>query len=189
VAAINLAVAGNPDVAFDAVNGTLIYTSPADGSSMTDIVIDLSFTDDVLIEGPENFSLSLSNPATTTGAAVTVSSTGNSVTTTIVDVNQITGNPDGPAEWSLTGDVSVDEADLASYTLELAGSYGAGDQVSVELNLTDIDTSNLDYASLDSAIATASAARTDISYDSATNTLTWTSAADGSTMTPFVFDV
>ena len=189
VAAINLAVAGNPDVAFDAVNGTLIYTSPADGSSMTDIVIDLSFTDDVLIEGPENFSLSLSNPATTTGAAVTVSSTGNSVTTTIVDVNQITGNPDGPAEWSLTGDVSVDEADLASYTLELAGSYGAGDQVSVELNLTDIDTRNLDYASLDSAIATASAVRTDISYDSATNTLTWTSAADGSTMTPFVFEV
>ena len=107
----------------------------------------------------------------------------------IEDTQGAGGIDDGPAEWSLSGDNSVDEAGFASYTVELAGSYGAGDQVSVVVNLSDTDTNNLDYASLDSAITTATSSRADLSYDSVTGTLTWTSALDGSTMTPLVFEL
>ena len=51
VAAIQSAVADNPNVTFDLVTGTLTYTSPADGASMNDLVIDLDLTDDGLLEG------------------------------------------------------------------------------------------------------------------------------------------
>jgi len=189
VTAITAAVATNPDVVFDASTGTLIYTAPNDNAAMTDIVIDLALLDDALIEGPEEFSLDLSNPASSSGAVVGVDAMAASVTTSIGDTQGPNGADDGPAEWSITGDMSADEADLASYTVTLTGSYGAGDQVSVVLNLSDVDTNNLDYADLDSAIAAATAGRNDISYDSATNTLTFTSAADGSSMTPFIFEV
>ena len=60
IAAIEAAVANNPDVTFNPVTGTLTYTSPADGASMTDLVIDLSLFDDGLVEGPEEFTLGLS---------------------------------------------------------------------------------------------------------------------------------
>ena len=189
LAAVSAAVAGNADVTFNAVTGTLTYTSPSDGASMADVLIDLSLSDDNLIEGPEDFTLSLSNAATTTGAGVSVSTVNDSVTTVIEDTQGDGGIADGPAEWSLTGDSAVDEGGLASYTLALAGSYGAGDQVSVAVDLFDIDTGNTDYASLDSAIQAAITNRTDLVYDANLNTLTWTSASDGSMMTPLVFEV
>jgi len=49
--AISTAIAGNPDVTFDAATGRLSYTAPSDGATMADIVIDLPIIDDSLIEG------------------------------------------------------------------------------------------------------------------------------------------
>ena len=114
--AINTAVAANADVIFDATAGALIYTSPSDGASMADILIDLSLSDDNLIEGPEDFTLGLTNAASTTGAGVSVSAVNDSVTTVIEDTQGVGGIADGPAEWSLIGDTTVDEGGNAGYT-------------------------------------------------------------------------
>ena len=188
-AAITAAVAANPDVTFDATSGTVTYTAPSDGAAMADIIIDLDLNDDSLIEGDEDYSIDLSNAASTTGASVVVDATAASVTTTIVDFDQVTGGPDGPAEWLLTGDSTVVEGNSAGYTLELNGSYGAGDTVSVVIDLTDVDTTSADYSSFSGALMTAVATRADLTYDATTSTLTYTSPADGSAMVPLSFQL
>ena len=85
VAAIQSAVAENPDVSFDPVTGTLTYTSPADSASMNDLVIDLPLIDDGFIEGPEVFELRLNNAGSSTGGNVQVDPAGGSLATTIND--------------------------------------------------------------------------------------------------------
>ena len=188
-AAITAAVSANPDVSFDAATGTLSYTAPGDGASMADILVDLDLIDDSLIEGDEDFSIDLSNAASTTGATVSVDTTAATATTTINDIDAVTGNPDGPSEWSLSGDASVDEGGNANYTVALTGSYGEGEAVSVVINVNDIGSSNLDYSSVDDALSAAASGRADVSYDSATATLTYTAPADGATMVPLNFQL
>jgi len=116
---------------------------------MADILVDLDLIDDSLIEGDEDFSIDLSNAASTTGATVSVDTTAATATTTINDIDAVTGNPDGPSEWSLSGDASVDEGGNANYTVALTGSYGEGEAISVVINVNDIGSSNLDYSSVD----------------------------------------
>ena len=89
----------NPDVEFDASTGTLTYTSPSDGASMIPLEIDLMLTDDGLIEGPEDFSIDLTNAASSTGVPVAVDAAAAGVTTTINDTQGDGGIADGPAEW------------------------------------------------------------------------------------------
>ena len=156
---------------------------------MTDLLISLPLNDDAIIEGPEDFTLALSNAASTTGAAISVDSTASTVTTTINDIDPATGNPDGPAEWSISGDVSVDEGGNANYAIALSGSYGEGEAISVVINVSDIDTNNLDYSSVDDALSAAASGRADVIYDSATATLTYTSPADGASMVPLNFQL
>jgi len=71
----------------------------------------------------------------------------------------------------------------------LNGSYGAGDTVSVVIDLTDVDTTSADYSSISSALMTAVATRADLTYDATTSTLTYTSPADGSAMVPLSFQL
>ena len=143
LAVLTAAVASNPDVSFDPMTGEITYTSPADGATVAPIVVDLGITDDVLIEGPEQFEIILSNPGSTTGASIEVSATMGSVTTTINDTIGLGGAADGPAEWSITGDTSVNEGVTASYLVSLSGAFGENESVSVDLNLTDVDTLSL----------------------------------------------
>ena len=57
------------------------------------------------------------------------------------------------------------------------------------LGLTDNTTSAADRGALDAAIIAAISARSDLAYDTASNVLTFTSAADGSAMTDLSFDI
>ena len=68
IAAVNAAVASNPDVTFDPVTGSLTYTAPANGATMADLVISLPITSDGISEAPEDYVITISNPAGTTGA-------------------------------------------------------------------------------------------------------------------------
>ena len=92
IAAITAAASANADVSFDGIS-TLTYTAPSDGALMTDLVIDVAITADSLIEGPEDFSLDLSNATSSTGVAVSVDSTAASATTTIIDASSGTPAP------------------------------------------------------------------------------------------------
>ena len=98
------AIGARTDPSFDAGTGTLTYTGT--GSPMPNLVISLAAVNDGLVEGPEQYTVSLSSPGSTTGASVVGSGP---VQTTIADV--------GIATWSLSGDTGVTEGNAASDTV------------------------------------------------------------------------
>src|SRR6185369_10935466 len=104
-AAVIAAIGARTDLSFDA--GT--------GSPMPNLVISLAAVNDGLVEGPEQYTVSLSSPGSTTGANVVGSG---SVQTAIADANTAT--------WSLSGDTGVSEGNAASYTVHLDGTLQAG---------------------------------------------------------------
>ena len=133
-----LAYAGDGSVTFDAITGTITFTASADGDEMDDLLIDLALTDDVLVEGAEDYSIDLDNAASGTGGNISVNATADSVTTTINDTQNVGGLSDGPAQWSITGTASADEGDTASYTVALGSTFGAGENAIVDISLSDI---------------------------------------------------
>ena len=155
------AIGARTDLSFDAGTGTLTYTGT--GSPMPNLVISLAAVNDGLVEGPEQYTVSLSSPGSTTGANVVGSG---SVQTTIADV--------GIATWSLSGDTGVTEGNAASYTVHLDGTLQAGETATVHLALADNSTTSADHGSFTAAVIAAIGARTDLSFDAGTGTLTYT---------------
>ncbi|MEL6967522.1 MAG: DUF4347 domain-containing protein, partial [Pseudomonadota bacterium] len=82
-------------------------------------------------------------------------------------------------EWSVTTSATVAEGSDASFSLDLTGGVQAGQQVSVDLSLLDIDTTSADYADLVAAVNAAIAGRPDLSFDG--TTLTYANSAYTST--------
>ena len=191
IAAITTAVATNADVSFDGVS-TLTYTAPSDGASMADVLIDLPLTDDVLIEGVEDYSLDLGNPTSSTGLTVTVSTTADSVTTTITDTQGPGGSADGPGEWAISGPASSDEGSIPQYALSLSGAFGAGEDATVDIALADISTNSGDYANFTAAVQAsvlAYAGDGSVTFDAITGTITFTASADGDEMDDLLIDL
>jgi len=65
--AIAAATAGRGDISYDSASNTLTWTSAADGASMTPFVFEIAIVDDALVEGPEDYQISLSTPSSATG--------------------------------------------------------------------------------------------------------------------------
>ena len=188
-AAVNAAVdayAGPGTLTFDGT--TLTFAAANDGDSMTDLIIDLMLIDDAIAEGTETFTVDLSNPNEPTGVNVVVDSLLDSVTTTINDTMDIAGEPD-EVRFSINGPTTGPEGTIVQYTVDLTGALGAGESVSVEIGLNDIDTNGADYASFAAAVAAATATDPDVSYDAPTGVLTYTAPVDGATLTPLVIDL
>ena len=189
IAAIEAAVANNPDVTFDPMTGTLTYTSPADGASMEDLAIDFTLVDDGLIEGSEVFTLGLSNAGSPTGAPVALDTTSASLNVTINDTEGASGQIEEPGLWSVSGPAEIAEAGSAEFTVSLSGEYGEGEVVTVDLEFTDISSSASDHEDVAAAIQAAVASNPDLSFDPVTGTLTYTSPADGASMADLMFEI
>ena len=116
-----------------------------------------------MIEGDEDFTVSISNPASTTGANVALGGSV-SVTTTIAD--------NDTATWSISGDAAVTEGAIAQYTVALTGTLQAGETATVDLGLSDVDTASSDYANFVAAVDAAVAGRSDLAFDGTTLTYT-----------------
>ena len=186
------AYAGDGTVAFDSATGTITFTATNDGDQMDDLLIDLALIDDALIEGTENFSIDLANAGSGTGGDIAVDASAASASTTINDTQGIGGATDGPALWSVTGTASGDEGDNATYTVSLIGNFGAGEDATVDIDLSDIDTNSADYGnfvqSVQDAIDSYAGAGT-VAFDQATGTITYTAGSDGDTMTDLVISL
>ena len=156
---------------------------------MTDLIIDLPLTDDGIIEGPEEFAFGLSNPSTSTGANIGIDAISTIVTTTINDTQGDGGDTEGPGEWSVTGSSAGDEGSIAQYTVSLSGAYGAGEIITVDLELTDVSTNASDYADIVAAITDAIDGNPDVTFDPVTGTLSYTAPVDGATMTDLIIDL
>ena len=92
---------------------------------MTNLAISLPTVNYTLVEGSENFTVSIVSQASTTGASILLHGTNNAVTTTIVDNDSAT--------WALVGAASVNEGSAAGYTLSLAGTLQAGETATINL--------------------------------------------------------
>ena len=137
----------------------------------TSAIVTLPTIDDTLIEGTEDIAIEL------TGFAV---SNPNITLGTTMAVAQVQDND--AAIWSITGDTSVDESDIASYTISLGGGFGNGDSAQVQLSIADVDTLPADYANFDTAVTDAVNAYTGpgtYSWDG--TTLGWTANSPGQT--------
>ena len=93
------------------------------------------------------------------------------------------------AEWSIAGPATGDEGSAAQYTLSLSGLFGAGEVVTVDIGLTDMDTNSSDYADLAAAITAAASANPDVSFDATTGTLSYTAPSDGASMADILVDL
>ena len=181
-AAVSAAAATDPTVSFNAATGALTYTAPADGATMSPLLINLGLSTDSIVEGDEDFEIDLSVPTSSTGVAVSIDPALDDVVTTISDQT-------APLEWAITGPVSADEGGPAQYIITLDGALGVGETATVQVALADLTTNPNDYADLNLAIAAAIAGNPNLAFDSATGTLTFTAAADGSVMPPIAIDL
>ncbi|MDF1741763.1 MAG: Calx-beta domain-containing protein, partial [Verrucomicrobiales bacterium] len=173
------AYSGPGSLAFDSGSGVITYTGGAGGTSMTDLVINLEATDDILVEGPEEFSVTISNANSITGGDVQLGMA-TTVTTTIID--------NDTATWSITGGGNVNEGATGSYTISLDGILQTAENASVDITLgapgdtadsDDYDTNTNFVNALHAAVS----GRTDLSWDGMTLTYT----GDGNAMADIVF--
>ena len=173
----------NPGTAsFDGTS--LTFTADADGQALDGFEIELPATDDSLAEGPEVVRIELTNVSSSTGVAGAVESAASAVATTIRDTVGVGGPLDPGGQWSLIGDAVVDEGSFANYTITVSGQLQSGEQSSVELVISDIDTTANDYRLLSTAVADAVASYNADSTNSGSlawdgTTLTFTSTGDG----------
>src|SRR5262249_14050165 len=94
-AAVNTAIGQRTDSVLTSNTGQLTYT--ATGNPMTDLVISLGAVNDGLVEGPEQYRVSLASPGSATGSSLALHPTQPSVTTTINDANTATWSLSGPS--------------------------------------------------------------------------------------------
>ena len=132
-------------------------------------------TDDVFVEANEDFKVVLTNAGSSSGDVTLGSS--DQVTTTITSADA--------SEWSIAGSDTVAEGDSASYTVSLSGTLQAGETATIDLGITNIDTTSADYASFADAVNAAILGRPELGFDG--TTLTFTS--DGSAMTDVVISL
>src|SRR5438874_545074 len=85
------------------------------------------------------------------------------------------------------GSSSVNEGASASYTVHLAGTLQAAETATIHLALADVSTTSADYASFVTAVNDAIGARTDVTFNAGTGTLTYT--GNGSPMSDLVISL
>ena len=113
---------------------TLTFTADADNQNAGNLNVSLGANDDVTVEPDEDFSISLSNPGSTTGAAVVLGAT-TSVTTTINDNDSATvsiaptidADENGPVDGVFTVSISSPSATdtVVSYTVTGSATSGS----------------------------------------------------------------
>ena len=101
---------------YSLVGSTLTWTATADGQTADPLTISLGASDDATVEASEDYTISLSSPASTTGASVGLGAT-TAVTTTI--------NDNDVATVSIAATTDADEAGLVNgvFTVTLTQSF------------------------------------------------------------------
>ncbi|MEK7424495.1 MAG: Calx-beta domain-containing protein, partial [Actinomycetota bacterium] len=149
---------GIPD--YTASTGTVTFAPGTDGTQTFTVPI----TNDLVVEGSEALTVTLTPqiPSQVSG------------TSTLVATGTIADND--TATWSISGDPIAIEGGAARYTVRLAGTLQAGETATINMSLTDLDTTSADYADFVTAVNAAIDGRLDLSFDG--TTLTYTGNGD-----------
>lgn len=146
-------------------------------NSATSLTFSLDLVADGLTEGPEAFEVELSNASSATGATVSIESS--NVETGINDIDDIT--------FSITGFDTINEGVPTEFVISYSGNLSPGQQVSVDINLTDIDTETGDYGDFLAAVQLSVNGATGISLSG--NTLTFTGGGSNDTILPVQLNI
>ena len=131
-------------------------TFTGDGTGqMAPLVIDVMAINDPIVEGVEDYNVSISNAVTTTGISVGIDAANNLVNTQIQDTIDAAGTALDSANWSITGSPTVGEGANAKYTVGLSGTLQAGETATVQLTVGNIDAIAPDRANFVAAVNTA----------------------------------
>jgi hypothetical protein len=115
-AAVNAAIGQRTDVVFNSGTGQLTYTGT--GSPMTDLVINLGTVNDNVLEGNEQYKVSLTSPGSGTGSPIALDPAHTNVITTIID-----NDPQaGPAIALQVNEAALPTGSQPSLTTEIANS-------------------------------------------------------------------
>jgi Ca2+-binding RTX toxin-like protein len=137
-----LAVAAG-SIAGVSVNGTTVTFD----HTITTMSFNLSALVDGLFEGSENFSLDLSNAAASAAFSTGINPGAASASTTINNIDTL--------EFSISSAPISGEGEIANFSVSYSGALQAGETVSVDLSISDIDTNPSDYGSLVTALNSA----------------------------------
>ncbi|MCP3937626.1 MAG: hypothetical protein GY708_19910, partial [Actinomycetia bacterium] len=120
-------------------DGTTLTFSDNGPTSVSSLTFELTTFDDTLLEGDESFSIDLANASTSVGAGTATIATG-SAANTILD--------DDPVQFDVsTGVLPVLEGGGAVFTIRMSGATLAnGNEASVDVGHTLIDTNAADYS-------------------------------------------
>ncbi|MGH1374571.1 MAG: retention module-containing protein, partial [Cellvibrionaceae bacterium] len=113
-------------------NGIASVEIPAGNQSISFVINTL---DDILVEGVESFVVSIADVSDSSGnfTDLFIDGSANSVVTDITDVSDLNA-----LTFSLSGDSSVVEGDIANYQITIGGSeILAGESVTIQLNTAD----------------------------------------------------
>ena len=143
-AAITAAVAAySGPGTYSLVGSTLTWTATADGQTPTGLTISLNATDDATVELSEDFTVSLSSPASTTGAAVVLGAS-TSVTTTITD-NDV-------ATISIAATTDANEAGLVSGLFTVTMTNPSSTDTVINYTVAGSATSGNDFTALSGTV-------------------------------------
>ena len=122
------ATSGTYSAALDGSTVVVTYTQGESDGEADNLDIVLDINDDNIVEGPEDFALTISDAAdpSSTGADIDVSTTENSVTTTIIDNDTATFT---------INDVAVSEGGGLEFTVTLSNPIANG--LDIDVSFTD----------------------------------------------------
>ena len=152
VAAAVSTYSGPGSLAWDGT--TLTFTSDGTGV-MNPFQISLMAVNDAIVEGVEDYTVSIANPGSTTGAAVGIDVANDTVTTQIHDTIDAAGTAFDKATWSIAGATSVNESQTTDYTITIDATLQAAEIATVDLSFAAIDTTAGDVTAFNTAVTNA----------------------------------
>ena len=118
-AAVAAAVASYSGPGSVTFNGTTL-TFTSDGTGAMDVLtIELLAINDALVEGVEDYTVSISGASSSSGIAVSTNAAADTVTTQIQDTIDAIGTSFDKATWSIAGSTSVNESQTTDYTITI----------------------------------------------------------------------
>ena len=126
------------------------------------LIVNVTATDDNLVEGTENVEITINNPDSNSGQVALFNNASDITVNTEINDNDT-------ATWTLSSDGAVNEGDIQVYVLKLDGTDGAttdsgtedaavqaGDTATIDITLNSEDTNSADFdAAFDAAVMAA----------------------------------
>ncbi|WP_233215462.1 beta strand repeat-containing protein [Rhodopirellula bahusiensis] len=156
-----IALYNGPSGSYARVGNVLTYTKGASDGTVADLTILLPTVDDAIVEGPETYSVAISNVTTPSSTGATIALGADTTATTMIN--------DNDTATFLVDNVTVNEADgTMTFTVTLSNAI----DIDVDVNVSFADVSATSPADYDGATQTLTFLANDATASNLTQTVT-----------------